>query len=424
MPAPQPLSRRTFLYLSWAAFVSACTAPGRPTVTSIPTPSRTALPADPVAAVTPTLFPTPSPAMTSTLAMNAKRIHPDDPHITYSGRIDFSDPKRPRFSAPGVYIRAAFRGTAAAVWLEDEFKWGHDRNYYDVVLDGTAVFKLAPQKTVQRYVAFTGLPQGEHTLTLHKRTEAGIGFSEFLGFEFDGEILPSAPRSARRIEWIGDSITCGAGNEAANESPECLEDGWGQPYHNARLSYAAITARRLQAEYHLTAVSGIGLVRNYSNQYDARPLPEVYDLIYLENAGSPAWEPARFVPDVLSIALGTNDFSPGDGDRPRMDVDTFASAYLQFAGKLRRYYPAAHIFCVSSPMLGDGWPEAADRFATRQREAISQVVDDFNRRGDEKVHKFFSTHLSGRGCGTHPDVAQHEFLAEELSAAIASVMGW
>jgi GNAT superfamily N-acetyltransferase len=183
---------------------------------------------------------------------------PDDPNILYTGRIDFSNAKEPKFSAPAVYIRARFRGTGVSVLLEDEFKWGTNRNYFDAVIDDNTVVKIAPEQGVTRYEAASGLPNAEHTITLVKRTEASIGYSKFLGFEFDGEILPPPEKPARRIEFIGDSITAGAGIEADNNSAECQADGWGQPYNNARLAYGPVLARSLGTEYHVSAVSGIG----------------------------------------------------------------------------------------------------------------------------------------------------------------------
>jgi lysophospholipase L1-like esterase len=408
------ISRRSFVKLglaaaasTWAplsALLSACSqgSPG--------SAGATAIPVEPAETPVPDVLP--------------HTYAPDDPNIRYTGRIDFSDPARPRFSAPGVYIRARFRGTGAAVLLEDEFKWGTSRNYYDAVIDYSTVVKISPEQSRIRYPLASGLPYGEHNLTLVKRTEASVGACTFLGFEFDGEALPSGEAASRRIEFVGDSITCGAGDEARVNSEQCQEDGWGQPYNNARLSYGPVLARGLGADYHLTAVSGIGMVRNYSFLYDARPMPEVYDTLFLEQSDSPVWDPARFVPDALVIALGTNDFSPGDSDRPIMEVGVWAQACVQFVEKLRGYFPDATLFLASSPMLGDNWPTHAYKSATDQKTAISQVVETFNQRGDAKVYKFLASPIVGMGCGTHPDVSQHAAIATQLGGFIASVMGW
>ncbi len=398
------ISRRGFLELSLTTFISAC-APKLAAPTATPTADLLG-------------------TETRLADISPKVYAPDDPNILYTGRIDFSDPKAPKFSAPAVYIRACFRGTGAAVMLADEFKWGTNRNYYDAVIDDNTVVKIAPEQGVSRYEVASGLPNAEHTIMLVKRTEASIGYSKFLGFEFAGEILPPPQRPARRIEFIGDSITAGAGIEADNNSAECQADGWGQPYNNARLAYGPVLARSLGADYHVSAVSGIGLVRNYSSQYDARPMPEVYDLLFFEQTGSPVWDHTLFVPDVLVLALGTDDFSPGDSKRESMDVDAFAAKYVEFIKKLRSYYPQAAIFVVSSPMLGDHWPNPANTFATDQKNAITKTVDALNADGDAKVYKYFSIPVVGIGCGTHPSAEQQAMMAGQLASAIAPVVGW
>ncbi len=398
------ISRREFLGLGLTTVLSAC-APKLAAPTATPTADLS--------------------AEETRLADTTPRLYdPDDPNILYSGRIDFSNPKEPMFSAPGVYIRVRFRGLGVVVRLEDEFKWGTNRNYYDAVIDDETVFKIEPKQGVTLYQFGGDLPNTEHTITLVKRTEASIGWSKFRGFEIDGEILPPLERPARRIEFIGDSITAGAGIEADNNSVECQADGWGQPYNNARLAYGPVLARSLNAEYHVSAVSGIGLVRNYSFQYDARPMPEVYDLTFFEQTASPKWDPNRFVPDVMVLALGTNDFSPGDSEREPMSVDAFTGAYVAFIERLRGYYPQAEMFVVSSPMLGDHWPNPANTFATDQKNAITKTVDALIAKGDSKVHKYFSLPVVGIGCGTHPNAEQQAMMATQLRSAIVPVMGW
>jgi lysophospholipase L1-like esterase len=396
------ISRRDFLGLSLVGVLSACTA------RTIQTPTATVT----------------IPRPTATNDSSPHSYAADDPGLLYTGRIDFSDPKKPVFSAPGVSIQVRFQGTGAAVMLDDEFRGGNNRNYFDAVIDGKTVVKIAPEKGVNRYEVVTDLPFAEHTLELVKRTEASIGKCTFLGFEFAGIALAAPARPARHMEFIGDSITCGTGDEAQINSPQCTEDGWGQPYNNARVTYGPLLARSFQADYHLTSVSGIGMVRNYSFQYDTRPMSEVYDSIFFEETASPKWDSQKYVPDAVVINLGTNDFSPGESDRPIMQVNTWVSAATEFVRKLRGYYPQAHIFLVSSPMLGDGWPTGEYKSRTDQKTAITTVVDQFNAAGDDRVHKYYSIPLVGMGCTSHPDASQHQQMADQLGRILGATMGW
>jgi len=367
---------------------------------------------------------TASGGSTASVALELHSYAPDDPKLQYMGRIDWSDPTAPRFASTAVQLKAKFVGTGATVKILDENRYGNYKNYFEVMVDGAPAVKLTALKSQTDYVVAQDLPNAEHTLVVAKRTEAGIGFARFLGLDVIGELVEPPARPTRRIEIIGDSISCGSGDEAMNGSPQCTEDGWGQPYHNGYLAYGPVMARSLDAEYNVTAVSGIGLVRNYSNMYDARPMPEVYDLMYYEEMTSEAWDTSQFVPDAIVIALGTNDFSPGDSERDKMDVETYTAAYVAFVDKLRGYYPDAHIFGMSSPMLGDGWPNATDTSATDLKTALAAMVEHFANAGDPNVHEIDVSKVIGTGCGTHPGVAQHASMAAEVATAVKSTLGW
>jgi len=363
-------------------------------------------------------------AGSSSAALELHSYEADDPRLQYMGGIDWTDTKAPRFAAGAVQVKAKFVGTGATIKILDENRYGNYKNYFEVLVDDAPALKLTALKSQTDYVVAQDLPNGEHTLTVAKRTEAGIGFSRFLGLDVVGELAAPPAPPTRRIEIIGDSISCGSGNEAPNGSSQCSEDGWGQPYHNGYLAYGPVMARSLDAEYNVTAVSGIGLVRNYSSMYDARPMPAVYDLMYYEEMTSAAWDTSKFVPDAIVIALGTNDFSPGDSERDKMTVDAYTAAYVDFVSTLRGYYPDAHIFGVSSPMLGDGWPEATDTSASDLKGALAAMVEHFSSAGDPNVHQVNVTKVIGTGCGTHPGVAQHAAMAAEVATAVKTTLGW
>lgn len=358
------------------------------------------------------------------------RVPADDPNVQYSGRIDHSDPQAPTYSAPGVTVSARFRGTGISALLGDEYRYGSERGFHDIVVDGEITGKLAMQQGVERYDLAVGLTPSEHTVSIVKRTQASLGKSIFRGFEVLGELLEPTPKPDLAIEFIGDSITAGEGAEGRNGSADCgqnalgLPGGWGQPFHNANRSYGVVTARELGADYQLTAVSGIGLVRNYSQQYDARTMAGVYDLMFVEEMASVAWDHTELSPDIVVIALGTNDFSGGDAPpampRPELDVAMYAEAYATFVTKLRGYYPEAHIFALSSQLLGDS-PTSTP--ATDLKDAIATVVARFNGEGDMNVHSFVTTQVAGLGCTGHPNVDQQVQLGRELATEIRRVLG-
>lgn len=99
-----------------------------------------------------------------------------------------------------------------------------------------------------------GLINTAHTVIICKKTESNIGYLEFIGLKCDA-ILPLSARPARRMEFIGNSITCGTGSDQSVVA--CGKGVW-QDQHNAYLSYGPTVARSFNAQWQLSAVSGIG----------------------------------------------------------------------------------------------------------------------------------------------------------------------
>jgi lysophospholipase L1-like esterase len=384
-----------------------------------------------------------APAMTSS-------IDADDPAIQYGGRMDFTDPKGPLYSAPAAYAKARFSGTAVSVKLEDEFRWGK-RNYFDVIVDAGSECerraKIKPVPGTTEYPAIWGLANGEHTVEFVKRTESSIGNVTFRGFGFKGEVGAPLEAPTRKVQVIGDSINAGVGADlpAKEDYPDgatfeslCAEETWGVPYHNANKGFGALTARYFGAEYQLAAVSGIGLLRTYSSNPvdDLRPLPEVYDSVLLQDPESPPWDPKSFVPDLVLLALGTNDFSPGDDieKHPRVAVDDYVAAYIEFIDKLRSdaYYPDAKFLLLGSPMLGDKYPEMTDTFRTNLQTAIAAIEEHYVSEGVDAVKSLDIDRQINRGCSQHPSGAEHAQIAgtaewnghEQIIPVVSELMGW
>jgi lysophospholipase L1-like esterase len=325
----------------------------------------------------------------------------DDQKIQYTGRIDFTDPKKPRFWAPGVYITAKFKGTSCEILLNDE-EYGNKHNYLEVVLDGGEPFRIQTTGKTNSIKVAENLSPGEHTIILCKNTESNVGYLEFVGLKVQA-LLPPPAEPKRRIEFIGNSITCGTG---ADQSTVACGKGQWHDQHNAYLAYGPRTARALNAQWHLTAVSGIGLMRSCCNMKVV--MPQVFDKVNLrENELS--WDFSRYVPDAVTVCLGQNDGI--------QDSAAFTRNYLQFIQTIRGNYPKADIICLTSPM-------ADAKLAAAQKNYLTGIVAAANRAGDRKVHKFFFSRSYTNGCDSHPDLTEHGLIAQELTPFLKKTLGW
>ena len=350
----------------------------------------------------------------------------------------------------------AFRGTTAAVEMNDNTVNGGESDFFDVLLDDRPPFVVAPAggagwvslAPLDDAGAPIALDAGLHTLTLVKRTEATVGEVQFLGFQFD-DVVPPTPSAAptRRIEIVGDSIACGYGVEATSaDDPQCNANGlgqagYGQGLEDAYAAFGVVAARALNAEWHLTCESGVGIVRNTDNGYiDPRPMPAIYPLLYPEDpTNATLWPVTQWgasgatvvnaAPDVVVLELGENDLSQtivDGGMRPAVAVGspsdppdagpTLVGGFISFIGQLAADYPGAAVVLVTN--------------APELQQAMESVVAAYGDGGAEadagvRVAGYAANlPYPGAGCAGHPNVAQQAAAGAQLATFVEGVMGW
>lgn len=326
----------------------------------------------------------------------------DHPGIGYTGRIDFTQPGKPKFWAPGVYMTIHFKGSYCILLLNDEERWGKSHNYIEVMIDGGPSRRIQTKGRENRILLAEGLKKGRHTVVICKNTEANIGYLEPVGIICEKLLkLPEKPK--RKIEFIGDSITCGMGIDEGGIS--CGKGEW-YDQHSAWLAYGPMTARGLHAQWQLSSVSGIGLIHSCCKHTIL--MPGVFDKINMYNDSIP-WDFNRYQPDVVTVCLGQNDGI--------QDSVAFCSAYTAFVNRLRNYYPAAQIVLLNSPMAGPQLNTVLVRYILAVKESLAI-------QGDKKVANFFFTKQYNKGCDAHPGRDDHREMSADLTRFLKQLMNW
>ena len=157
------------------------------------------------------------------------------------------------FTFSGTAVRAEL-GTLTAYAMQEKNR-PHVVVYVDENVVPTADF-LITQETGE-YILAENLTDGTHTMRVLKAS-ANVYSGPFNAKSItitgsNPSIAPTEPR-ARRIEFIGDSITCGYGTKASVSSGNYLsseEDG--------SIAYAYLTAQALQADANIISVSVNGV---------------------------------------------------------------------------------------------------------------------------------------------------------------------
>jgi hypothetical protein len=339
----------------------------------------------------------------------AVTVGADDAKLQYIGRVDQRAAAAPVLSWPGTSIEGNFTGASLAVKLDDQF----GKNFFDVYIDGD----LARPRLVQAvqgaktYQIADQLAPGRHSFLITKRSEGEEGATVFQGLELaDGaHMLAPPPRKSRRIEFFGDSISSGMGNESPADGPDHLVKD-----KNSFMSYASITARALDAELHLISQSGIGVMVSWF----PFTMPDFYDQLNAVGNNDTVWDFKQWTPDVVVINLLQNDSWLIDREKrllPAPDDAGRVLAYRRFVETVRARYPRAYIICALGSMdavkPGSKWPGYV-RTAVEQMQSENQ-----DRRIDTLV-------LPYTGFNGHPRVPQQRDNAVLLTALIREKMGW
>ena len=337
---------------------------------------------------------------------NTDIIHPTDKNIQYIGRIDFSDPMHPAFTYPGVQFRTGFTGTS----LEMMCKIGS--GYFMAEIDGGKPFKISFLGNTVVDLAHN-LPDGTHQAVVTYIGEGYETLPEFHGFFVDkGKTLaPATNVPKRKIEFIGNSITCGYGIEANSEA-EHYEAKTANYYY----TYAARTARNLDAQAVVVARSGIGVYRSYNGPKTGDKVTMnteyPYTLLYNDKY---KWDFSRYTPDVVCINLGTNDTSTQGADSVLL-LNGFKQLYRQ----VRSHYPKAKIVLLCGCMMNGKQLLSA-------QQAMDVTADYAHKQGDAEVYRFdFTPHDGSLGYGAdwHPSMRQQEKMANELTPFLKKLMKW
>lgn len=320
----------------------------------------------------------------------------------FTGRVDFTNPSLPRFYSPGVYVQGNFQGSSCEIEINDEVLYGTSHNFITVVVDDGTPRRIKLKDKTNRISIASNMPDKEHSFLLCKSTESGIGYIEFVGIRCETLLSPPKQKN-RKIEFIGNSITCGMG---ADLSIPCDSSGAWYDQHNAYLSYGPLTSRSLQADWALSAVSGIGLIHSCCDM--EIKMPQVFDKMNMrENTGS--WDFSGYQPDVVTVCLGQNDGI--------QDPTEFCNAYVAFLEQLRTHYPRASIVCLTSPMAN---PELLEFMKT----SLDTVINKMKEKKDNNVYSYTFSKRYYKGCGEHPSLAEHREIAQELTTAIKRIKRW
>ena len=274
----------------------------------------------------------------------------------------------------------------------------------------TPVRKFQVSSPNESWLVYQSMIPETHKIRITKLTENSKTFLGIAAFTAEGDFLPTEKPAKKRIEFVGDSITCGYGNlvkdDASRHFYSCDEDAW--------VAYGPTAARKLNMECSLVSISGITAVKHPG--WMLPPMDELYsytDKVFMDKLGMKAekWDFKNNRNDYVVVNLGTNDcfgilFSNDDEE-----LEKFPRQYAAFLKQVREANgPDTKIICALGTMNYYLYSDILD--------AVKQYREETDDQNFYTLRMKPILPFDGLGADGHPYIATHKKMADEVAAFI------
>ena len=279
---------------------------------------------------------------------------PTEINVKPLGRTSYSGGKR-YISMSGAGVEFYCKGeyvTFDLCGVYSEYQTSAQKARVGVYLDGVLVMdEIIDYEKVKHRLDISTYTDGV-AVRIMKLSEAQ--FSSFaigkIGVYSSYNIVPTMEKKLK-IEFIGDSITCGYG---LDESPEY--NYFTTLTENFAKTYAYLTAENFDADFSAVAFSGYGVYSGFTQ--GGRNSEDVISKHYLKSALVPyeehLWDFSKTENNLIVINLGTNDASYCS--KSYTGRQNFTSAYVELLKTVREKNPTAYILCVLGDMNNSLFP--------------------------------------------------------------------
>ena len=306
------------------------------------------------------------------------------------------------FSASGIEFSAYCEGKVALnlnVKSQKSTDATYGGIYFTVIVDGVkkdrAQCRVLTTGTVELVLA-ENLPAGNHTFEVYRQTEHRNGEVGISSIVMNGSFNDKPADNRLYIEFIGDSISTGFGVLGTTSDSE----GGTALWQDATLAYPYLTAKALGADFSDVCYSGIGAKYgwqdpNMLNFYPYQRWQYDRNTQYNFNARQP---------DVVVIALGTNDISMES--EKGITVEQRLAGYQELLDLVRAKNPNSKIVWIYGMMKDD------------DNARIPAIIEE----NGGAAAGLYSLELvtNTAGAGWHPSAAGQQKFADDLVAFLNS----
>ena len=347
--------------------------------------------------------------LTATKVPLMYHVDSHDARIQWMGRVEQSE-SGTAMGFPGVVFRFNYHGRAPIVHMHASTP----TCYFNVRWnDSPPIIMQLNEGDNELRLPFPDAATA--TLEFYRRTESWMGTVVFQGLSIHPDTSISKPPALpqRKLMFIGDSVICGEFNERfpPNElvSPETT---------NVETSVGPILAKKLNAQVHMIAYGGQGILRDWSGETKGEQVvlaPDYFERAVPSNPDS-KWDHTQYQPDVIIISIGT-DFDSG-----MLEDEDYNEVFFKFTQRVREAYPNAHILLTESGFQSDQPKHPHFRYREQLKTTLLYVVKEFHKLRDEAISFTPCGYYAGTSKDSHLTVFQHMLLAGELFEPIRKIL--
>ncbi len=339
--------------------------------------------------------------------INFQNDYLENEYVKFIGKTYFENSKGVVLTQSNTYFEISFIGSYLKASIS-----ASSNAYISIFLDDNKnpyeATKIQLNNLTTNKVLLENLENKKHTVKVFKINEANYNSVYLSGINTDGKFLKKDTSKKIKIEYFGDSITCGFGAESTSSTTSLEEND-----ENSTLTYAFYASLFANADFQMTCASGWGMYAGNGGNYDAIIPPYIN---YCDFEKKHPWDTSLFIPDIVVINLGTNDYStysfgPRREKTQKEFLINFENSYTIFINNIHRTYGNdVPILMLSDMMFMD--------------ENISKAIANVASKNKNCYHiKSKSASVGGNLVAYHPNYQMNVEAGNELIAYFEFLLG-
>lgn len=245
----------------------------------------------------------------------------------------------------------------------------------------------------------------EHKVDLYKRSESLNSHIAISSIRTDGVFMRKIVNKQLKLEFIAASSSTGYGNLG---SPSDTKQTTANS--DALKGFAFLTAQALDADINIFSASGWGCYASQWTNPNTKNVADAYK--YVDFDSTTLWFHEMYVPDVVVVNLGTNDWSyikNASGAERDARMNAFQQKYVSFLRELHTYYPNAQLIVLYGLMNETDIYDKTEEIVQMAKAYIPNLVS-------------IQLHGDAGGYNSHPSATSHVLISRRLTEFIKQTL--